>query len=350
MDLFAGWPGEMIADPSNWLGDFASEYAVPFGLSYPTGWTNCTWYELNGCDVARNGCTCSDCCGSHNAILFSQRQPQDLLDPCLCLTGGLDGFQYAIAPKHCQSGCNNCRGPGLCCCSHPCDSVRCGHSCGGAQTYACWPLVSFGLANPSSRIGVVSDSSGPPELSAMNALELDFSGAGAEGATFVGKGGGYDTARCGVNSSNPPPTDFLKNFRSATGFTVNPGDCLQFSAWVKAVPDRFGYTCVGYNFRAGLEFRHLLGLSLQNFGSLILDGTWQQLTGSITYSGTNVLVNPLVHLGTTNSNRIDPRVHCADPTIVTSVIPPRGRVHIKAVHLAPCFAAESVGAHVWKRL
>jgi len=354
VDPFAGVPGELIVGADGvWLGDFASEYVVPadstrFSLLYPTGWTNCTWYELGGCNIHYSGCSCSDCCGSHLANAFTQRLPGDAIDPCETFAT-TDSYAVAIAPKICQVGCGNCRGPGSCCCTHPCDTVRCGHSCGGRQTYAGWPLVSFGLANPSTLIEAVADSSGPAGIEAMNAMAIDFSGAGTEGATFIGEGGGYDIARPPYTDSQPgrPLTDALKNYRSATNFTVETDDCLEFSCWVKAVPDRFGYVCAGYRFGGGIEVQHILGISSRTFDVITLDGTWQYLTGVLN-GFAHELVNPMIHLGTLNSNRLDARSHCADvPAHFSSATrPPRGRVHVKAVHLAPCGAAASVGAHV----
>ena len=102
-----------------------------------------------------------------------------------------------------------------------------------------WPLCTFAFMNPSSAIRVVEDDSGPPDLEDCGTLEIDFSGNGNEGVTFIGEDGGYDGA-------SPDQPAYNNSDRSTTGWTVPDESCWIENFWIKAVPDNDDFTCIDY--------------------------------------------------------------------------------------------------------
>lgn len=360
------WPGEMILGKSGqWLGDFASEYVVPadstrFHKRWPVGWTGATWFELTGCNTRWNGCACSDCHGTQAAFLAWQRYPGETHDPCNGGNFGGYDISQTITPQICADGCMNCIGPGFCSnYPHGNDSVQCGHQCGGQTRPAGWPLTAFGVTNAALDVAVVADASGPPGLEDLNAMRIDFSGVGADGATFIGEDGGYDAGRPPFTDSNPggdyPADDWNYAPRHTTGITFLALEKYCFDVWVKAVPDQFGFTCVGWRFEVNFKVGFTVSAAVTN-GSVTLDGTWQHIQGYhiIPMENWAPVHNAPMMLQTLNTTGEDEYEHCEIPDAISpvrgpgKVKPPRGRVHVKAVHLYSCSTQTGQKVHVWR--
>lgn len=321
-----------------YLGSFDSLYTVPFGLQYPVGWTHGTWFEMpaQGIELT-SACDCTDCEGVKAGRWFRQRAADEQIT---CETAVIfDNWDYAIMPERYlgQDGCEN----------HFFPERFCGGSPGGNCDINTplefwlhepfpWPIVPFAFANPSSRIRVVEDTSGPEGCEDVLALEVDFSGNGNEGVSFVGEGGGYD----GVSA---PQTGVSNADRSATGWTVPDGSCWIEKFWIKAVPDEDDFTCTGYPIitRGGLyPFPFARVHAGGDPGPLILDGDWQEWywVWTADYTGTpNPLLNSMWGIFTTALSPFNPTPPCTRPLHKR-----KGRVHIKQPHLAACTTSDGV--------
>lgn len=393
-------PHEVLVSPDgHYLGSFDSEYEVPFGRGYPTGWTNGTWYEQPGaissdCDgtqVAGPGagdeictadpdCFCDDCHGLHDYIYVRQRAPDDPICPCNANTsalGAFDYWNYAINPQR-YTGGEGCNGGFdstlMCYFGGPSPARgRCEYDSDVQPyliDYACWPLGPFALANPSSRIRVVDDTSGPVEDPCVQeepTLEIDFAGNGAEGATFLGQGGGYDAGRyssftgCGDSSAN---NGWSQSERSATGWTVTPwhiygpdatpdppdGSAWRVTFWVKAVPDNDGFTCSGYSwmFRSGFWPFRYAEITIEGEKTITLTDEWQfydccwraETAAALSPSFPEPITNvPLALMTLSTSDLLDQ---------FRPFYRRRGRVHVKHVSVTPCFFTG--GVNIKKRI
>lgn len=344
----------IVGGDGQYLGNFVGEYSASpkFNVSYPIGWTNGNWFEQPAAkDDLTAVCDCVDCHGIHSGRYVSQRQPNFAVTPDDATI--FDFWDHAVNPQHYTGteGCNNkfdtaynCFGGspptfyhGLC---QP-DT--------NSQPYlynaACWPLVPFAVANPSSRIRVVTDTSGPvsdPCVQEEPALEIDFSGNGLEGTTFVGEGGGYDTTRCGFDSS--PPNGWTGGERSATGWTVARDSCWRTRFWIKAVADNGGFVCSGYDFRTRSGFWPFVYVQEQIAGNLAitLTSSWQlyDFTWKATFPAPP---NPSFPEPVTNTP-LALMTLTAPPQLpyFRPIYPRAGRVHIKHVSVVPCFLSEGV--------
>jgi len=379
--------GEMLvaASDGRWLGDFSALYVAPYHnfrtgfVEVPVGWTWLSSSETSGCDRSDadhqpgGGCICSDCCGSHERTLITQRTVGQTIDPCLT-NPFLDGFGIAAAPMECVDGCSWQLLEGRCICGAR-DTVSCRPPtpATGTQTAAGYPLTNVGTCNASAGISVIEDSSGPDGLEDLPAMQIDFMGSGAEGATFVGENGGYDPGRPSPvgGFSSPPlakhrssdgtiyiaPDDGpggLNTGRSNTGINIYPGDCLTFDFWAKAVPDRFGNTCIGYDLGTRISSATGQYLIPPGFGhSLSLNGDWQHYDSSFTlehsppgFADPLPYLESMITIMTGHTNTVDAFTGCG--TLKSRVRPPRGRVLIKAVHLTPCSPVLTTPVHVWR--
>lgn len=248
--------GEVISDGS-WLGTFESTYIVPydqgrapFSRLYPLGWTNGTWYEQPGSHYG-GSCSCLDCQGSHSGRVYAQTYPDQVID-CAATTP-YDLFDHAINPGACQScGCTIAFYSG--------DAIVCGGKiqhgkCGasgvtGISRSVCWPLVPFATCNPALRISQATEAGPNDCLTDLPAMAVDLSGAGAEGATFIGPGAGQDSARGGVcaDSSAGQGLALGTDVRVNTGWFMDNDSCWRTRFWIKSVPDTIdGTVLTGYD-------------------------------------------------------------------------------------------------------
>lgn len=365
-------PGEVLIgrDNGQYLGDFSSLYhpSARFDVEYPVGWTNATWYEQPAAKNAKDpSCTCVDCRGPHTGRMVSQRQPDDSITPNDATL--FDFWDYAVNPQHYTGigGCNIVFDTSYSCVdANPPHTFHRGlcQPVPGAYDFneepACWPLVPFALANPSSRIRVVTDTSGPTDDPCVQdelALEIDFAGNGAEGATFVGEGGGYDADRCGADSSED--NGWSGSRRSATNWTITPwhvfdpsqpdppdGSCWRVRFWVKAVPDPDDFVCEEYDFTFHTGFWPFgyAETTIAGAKTISLTDEWQLFDCTWRAENPNLLpVDPAFPEPITN-------VPLSLQTLTTSdqldqfrpFYQRRGRVHVKHVSVTPC----SMGVHV----
>lgn len=370
--------GEMILAPDGrWLGDFAAEYVAPrkgpWDIRFPVGFTHGTWFEMSGLGTIYDGCECGDCCTDAGqplivTVFYLLRTPGEEIDLC-STTGGGREYGVAIMPRIGIEGCHYVLQNVPCLCKQPPPPQSCwpvSPYAGGHQESAEWPLVSFGICNPSASLIRVVDDSGPAGMEGLAAAEIEFSGAGSEGMTFVGEGGGYD-------DSSVPTDNWLANRRSTTGIEFNHADAdLTWSCWAKAVPDRYGNLCSDddYNLFGGIqltpvgptfaflpinistpdhlpyyppEMLHPSGVGVR------LSENWRYMTGRMIVREASGLhppgpyVNPMFFVGTQTPNYVDPLEDCPfdyegahNPYPKhASQQPIRGRVRIKALHLAP---------------
>jgi hypothetical protein len=332
-------PGEVIVGANgSYLGNFDSIGVQPFGVEYPVGWTNGTWYEQPGrASIDDPACDCTDCFGTTTGKRIEQQLPDQEID---CNNASIfDLWDFSINPQeytgtvHCQSiffPANFCMGsPGGACGTNP--------AFGSVANYG-WPLVPFAFANPSSRIRVVDDVTGPEGLEDCGTLEIDFSGNGNEGASFVGEDGGLDGA-------SPPQTGINNADRSTTGWTVEDDSCWIERFWIKAVEDNDGFVCTGYDIvtHAGLYPFPFGRVLVDGASTLTLDGDWQEFYFKWTASYTNPLApalqNSMFGIFTTeiNSAVLDPSCPITRPLYAR-----KGRVHVKQPHVYPCLLSEGV--------
>jgi hypothetical protein len=334
----SGFLEEVVTGPSGYLGGFATDYLTPsdlFQIRYPVGWTSSTWYEMPGV-VRRASCECNDCQGLHTGTFYGQRAPDEEVT---CDDATLfDFWDFAVSPKEYV-------GSTSCCtvrfrtdqnCFHPDTGIHTGKcnttpGCSAvAHQNAGWALSTFALANPSSRIRTVADSSGPDGLEDCPAMEIDFSGSGLEGATFIGEGGGLD--------GTSPPNGYTNGTRSTTGWSITEGSCWVERFWVKAVPDNDGFTCTGYDIRTNVGFWPFPFHTTVIDGDreLILNGDWQefyfvwQATGWLGAFPDPMLNAPWAIL-TFAQNPMSPECPEGRPAWQR-----KGRVHVKQVHIYPC--------------
>lgn len=331
------------AADGRYLGAFTSLYTAPFGLRYPVGWTHGTWVEQPGIAfVGDASCGCTDCNGSTPAVRVRQRTPDE---PIGCDNASVfDYYDFSVMPDRYtgEEGCFYRFFPENFCGDPAAPGGACGVDISLTpwlhEPYP-WPLVAFAFANASSRIRVVEDTSGPEGCEDVLALEVDFSGAGNEGVTFVGEGGGFD----GVS---PPQTGVFNADRSATGWTVEDDSCWIEKFWIKAVPDNDDFVCEGYDIitRAGLyPFPFARVSAGGDPGPLVLDGEWQEWywVWTANYTGTpNPLLNAMWGIYTTATNDFEPDP--PDPTCNLPRYARKGRVHIKQPHLAACATSDGV--------
>ncbi len=289
-------PTDLIfnGDALGGLGSFGPTSPVPlcadgdYTRDYPVGWTNGGWFEGTGRTVCHDACVCEDCLGSHTYNYYDRALPDEFQD-CSCVDPIGEHFDYPPLPKYLpvpNIGCAGLFDPTVRCHdfnpAHPPDGFCQAQANAGDLCTAGWPLAPFDQAAPSSRIRVVDDTSGPVGFEDDPAMEIDFSGAGFEGATFVGSGGGYDSnfsdACCTLTDSSVTQGLALgTDVRSNSGWTLTTGDIWQVLMSVKAVPDNDGFVCTGYTWNTRFGFWPNFGPSTHVDGSqtLVLDGTWQ---------------------------------------------------------------------------
>lgn len=328
-----------------YLGSFTSLYVPAFNLRYPVGWTNGSWYETGAAvKEPRPECGCVDCEGSYDELYGGRYIRQTIPDEEITCANAstFDNFDYAIMPSRYlgSEGCEYVFQP-----TYPCGGVafpppgKCTINVAlqfWLEEPWPWPLVPFSFMNPSSRIRVVEDLSGPPGCEEALALEIDFSGVGNEGVSFVGEDGGYD-------GTSPPQTGVSQADRSNTGWTVEDGSCWIEKFYIKAVPDNDGFVCEGYHIhtRAGLyPFPFARILAGGDPGPLILNGDWQEwyYVWTADYTMTpNPLLNSMWGIYTTATNPFNPEPPCQRPLHAR-----KGRVHIKQPHLAQCTTSDGV--------
>jgi hypothetical protein len=342
-----GWPGEiLVGTDGRYLGDFANSYTVPFSYIYPTGWTNGTWYEQPA--TVRMDCSCTDCHGNHVGAYWCQRNPDDPIAPDDA--GPYDFWDHSVNPSQYTGQCG---------CTYKLDADRrCaagGHGYDGLcvadpdvgnslDALAGWPMVSFGICNPSSRISIAapsSDTSGPTDcLTEKPALRIDFSGTGAEGVTFMGEGGGH----AGVS----PPNGYNQGDRSTTGWTIDDLSYWAVRFWAKAIPDMdTGFVCSGYSLitRQGFYpfpfFRH----TIDGDHSMTLTDDWQEYFWCWQAEWTlpkpsypDPMLNAPLTIFTLSSGNII-------PDQVRPIYGRKGSILIKQVHVYPC-GPDAVDVHM----
>jgi hypothetical protein len=192
------------------------------------------------------------------------------------------------------------------------------------------------VANPSSALRVVADTSGPDDcLAERAALEIDFSGSGLEGAVFLGDGGGYD--------DSSPSNGYAGGERSATGWTIAEGSCWTIRFWVKAVPDADDFTCTGYELHTRTGFWPFPYGEVTTGGSrsITLTDEWQEYYRTFVATGwlagePEPMTNAPLAILTFDSNQI--------ASSGRPIYGRKGRIHVKQVHVYPCRG----GLHVFK--
>jgi hypothetical protein len=336
-----GGLGEIIKGvDGRYLGNFDSLYVAPFGLIYPVGFTNGTWYEQPGlARVPDSGCGCNDCDSTFPGIYYRQRTPGEQIT---CTDAGIfDTWDYAILPDRYTGtdGCQDIFDPALPCggvAFPPPGACRVHYELQGwmHEPYP-WPLATFTFANPSSAIRVVDDFTGPPGLEECKTLEIDFSGNGNEGVTFIGEDGGFDGA-------SAPQTGIPNSDRSTTGWTVEDGSCWIEEFWIKAVEDNDAFICTGYDIitRSGM-FPYPFAQVLAGGSALLtLDGDWQfwhRVWRADYVSPTpTIMQNVPFGIFTTDTNPFD-TTGCP---INRPLHARKGRVHIKRITITPCEAGD----------
>lgn len=323
-------------DALHGLGNFGPLDLVPRDTSrwyrlYPRGWTSAGWFETAGNRIVDE--TCTDCDGDHSTIRYEQFDPDqhqtcDEVDPL----GGVK-WDYGLTPQITTPGKVIVMHPTHTCVRSSPPDGECDYADNvfdlGDVHNAGWPLVPFDMAAPSMRIRVVEDTSGPSGYEDLLAMEIDFSGSGGEGATFMGAGGGY------ADSGGANQGFGVGEQRSVTGWTIEEGQCWRVTYYVKAVPDfETGDVCTGHHMTTRYGFYPSFAPNVLAAGSrnLTLNGDWQLydfsfLTVHDPVVGYPIDNAPLSILCSTGSG-IDEG--CSGVTYAA------GRVHIKLAQVFPC--------------
>lgn len=227
-----------------------------------------------------------------------------------------DGSEGAIGWTQCGWFCNNSQfewGASPPC---PCDSL------GNALS----PLAQL-YDNPASSISVVSDTSGPRGLEHIPAFEIDGAGIPGSSVEWVGPGAG-----AGLHTV-------------PTGIPLVAGVRYTCSFWIKGVPDDDGFVANGYAWHAALGVRYYGQFDIVQ---IPIPSDWTFAFGvSSPYPSFSFVQSPndgafAMGFGT-DLSKTEPYTVPIGHGVAATIFSPRGRVHVKCIHLYPYGAQENVG-------